>query len=239
MIERHLVRLRARHEVSAGEEQAIRSMMGEVREYPRGRTFIHAGERIDYSTLLVSGLICRYKDLKGGERQISELHVPGDFADVHSYVLKRLDHNIMTLTACRVVMVPHDRLRAVTEAFPNLAYIYWFSTALDAAIHREWVLSLGRRSAVARLAALFCELQVRLELVGLADDRGFEFDVNQMELGECLGLTPVHVNRTLKQLREQRLVTFRDRRVDLHDLTGLRQLAEFDPSYLYLGRQPR
>ena len=98
MIERHFLRLRARHDIDSEEEAAIRSAIGEVREYQAGRTVIHAEEYIDQSTLLLDGLMCRYKDLKNGQRQIAELHVPGDFADVHSYVLKRLDHNIMTLT---------------------------------------------------------------------------------------------------------------------------------------------
>lgn len=239
MIERHLIRLRVRHDINAEEEAAIRGLFAETRDYPAGRTIIHAGDTIDFSTLLVDGLMCRYKDLRNGQRQIAELHVPGDFADLHSYSLKRLDHNILTLTPCRVALAPHERIRKLTEAFPHLTRVYWFSTNLDAAIHREWVLSLGRRSAISRMAALFCELQVRLELVGLGDRQGFGFDLNQIELAECVGLTSVHVNRTLKLLREQKLVTFRARRVEIHDLEGLRRVAEFDPAYLYLDRQPR
>lgn len=237
MIEYHLARLRLRHDISAAEEAAIRGAVSEVRDYPADRTIIHAGEQIGHSTLLLEGLMCRYKDLRGGERQIAEIHVPGDFADLHSYTLKRLDHNILTLTACRVALVPHAKLREIIEAFPNLAFVYWFSTNLDAAIHREWVLSLGRRNAMSRMAALFCELQVRLAIVGLADENSFEFPVDQIELAECLGLTSVHVNRTLRQLREQNLVAFRDKRVTVHNLDGLRRVAEFDPAYLYLGRQ--
>lgn len=234
MIEHHLMRLRARHLISTEEEHAIRATIGERRKLSAGSTFIRAGERLHSSTLLLSGMMCRYKDLQDGHRQITEVHVAGDFADLHSYTLKVLDHNIMALTPCEVALVPHDNLRRLTHALPRLADIYWFSTNLDAAIHREWMLSLGRRSAISRAAALFCELQVRLELVGLADAAGFRFDINQAELAECLGLTSIHVNRVLRELREQRLVTFRSRRVDIHDRAGLCAVAEFDPSYLYL-----
>ena len=133
----------------------------------------------------------------------------------------------------------HDRLKALTEEFPHLTRLYWFMTNLDAAIHREWVLSLGRRSALARVAHLFCELQVKLGIVGLADESGYALGLTQADLAECLGLTPVHVNRTLRQLREGGLVEFRGGRVAIGDLAGLRRAAEFDPAYLYLDRRPR
>lgn len=239
MIERHLTRLRVRHDIDAAEEAAIRALVSEVREFPADRVLIRAEETLNKSLLLLDGLLCRYKDLGNGQRQIAELHVPGDFADLHSYALKRLDHNVMTLTACMIALVPHVRIRELLTAHPHLADVYWFSTNLDAAIHREWVLSLGRRTAIARMAALFCELQVRLGLVGLADESGFELSINQVELAECLGLTPVHVNRTLKQLREQGIMTFRDKRVTIDDWPGLQKVAEFDPFYLYLEHQPR
>lgn len=239
LIERHLMKLRARDELSEAEEQAIRSAVSETRDYPADRTVIRAGEELHESTLLLEGIMCRYKDLRNGQRQIMELHVGGDFVDLHSFSLKRLDHNVMTLTPCRVAIVPHERLKTITEQYPHLTRVYWFSTNLDAAIHREWELSLGRRSALSRMAAFFCELHVRLEIVGLTDGLAYDLPLTQTDLSECLGLTPVHVNRTLKELREQELVEFRDRRVTIRDLDGLRNAGEFDPAYLYLERRPR
>ncbi|NIJ20229.1 CRP-like cAMP-binding protein [Sphingomonas naasensis] len=238
MIERHLARLRLRHEISESDVALIRGAIAEVREIPAGRTLVEAGERLRVSTLVLDGLLCRYKDMKDGQRQIAELHVPGDFADLHSYTLKRLDHSILTLTPCRVAVVPHVELARITKASERLAYVYWFSTNLDAAIHREWVLSLGRRNALARMAALFCELQARLQVVALADQTGFALPLNQTQLAECLGLTSVHVNRVLKELRTRDLVTFRGGHVSIRDLAGLQRVAEFDPGYLYLERQP-
>jgi CRP-like cAMP-binding protein len=239
VIEAHLLKLRARDDISAEEESALRAAMGEVREYPADRTFIRAGEELTVSTLVLDGLICRYKDLRDGQRQITELHVAGDFADLHSFTLKRLDHNIMALTPARAALFPHDRLREITERHPHLTRVLWFMTNLDAAIHREWVLSLGRRSALSRVAHLFCELHVRLGVVGLSDEAGYSLPLTQTDLAECVGLTPIHVNRTLKALRTRGLVEFRARRVYLKDMEGLKRVAEFDPSYLYLERRPR
>jgi CRP-like cAMP-binding protein len=239
MIERHLLKLRARDEISQAEERAIRGAVSEYRDYKADFTFIRRGELLAHSTLLLDGLMCRYKDLSDGQRQITELHVAGDFADLHSFTLKRLDHNVKTMTPCKIAIVPHENLRAITEEFPHLTRVFWFSTNLDAAIHREWELSLGRRKAVARIANLFCELLVRLGLTGLADPTGYNLDVTQDELAECLGLTAVHVNRSLKELRTLGLVEFRNRRVSILDLKGLQAVAEFDPKYLYLEHRPR
>jgi CRP-like cAMP-binding protein len=239
MIERHLLKIRARDALSAEEERAIRSAVGEVREHPAGRTIIRANEELGESTLLLDGLMSRYKDLRNGQRQVTELHVPGDFADLHSFTLKRLDHDVMTLTPCRVVTMPHENLKRITEEHPHLTRVYWFSTNLDAAIHREWEVSLGRRTAIARTANLFCELYMRLGIVGMTEGDSYRLDLTQLELSECLGLTSVHVNRVLRDLREQGAVEFRSGRVMIQNLALLRQIAEFDPSYLYLEQRSR
>lgn len=239
MIEKHLAKLRARDDISEAEEAAIRASVAEVREVPSDRRIVKANETVHVCTILLSGIVCRHKDLRDGSRQITELNVPGDFTDLHSFTLKRLDHDILSLTDCSLALVPHERLRAVTEEFPHLARVYWFSTNLDAAIHREWELSLGRRSALARVASLFCEMNVRLGLVGLAEGGEYDLPITQTDIAECLGLTGVHVNRTLKELRERGLVEFRNRRVRILDLKGLETEAEFNPSYLYLEKRVR
>lgn len=239
MIERHFTKIRARDRLDPVEEEAIRGAVSEYRDYRADLTFIEPNQELQHSTLLLDGLICRYKDLKNGQRQVTELHVAGDFADLHSFTLKRLDHSIMTLTPCRVAILPHENLRRITEQHPHLTRLYWFGTNLDAAIHREWEVSLGRRSAISRVAHLFCELEVRLGLVGLTDGDSYALSLTQTDLAECLGLTSVHVNRTLKELRERGLMEFKSGRVVIHDLQGLQRTAEFDPAYLYLERRPR
>jgi CRP-like cAMP-binding protein len=239
MIERHLAKLRARDEISAEEEEAIRSSIADVREVPADRRIVRAEEPVNVCTILVSGIACRHKDLRDGSRQITELSVAGDFTDLHSFTLKRLDHDVLALTDCRLAVVPHERMKAITENLPHLTRVYWFATNLDAAIHREGELSLGRRDAVARLAQLFCEMKVRLEIVGLADEEGYDLPITQADIAECLGLTSIHVNRMLKVLRERGLADFRNKAVRILDWAGLQQAAEFNPSYLYLERRQR
>ena len=239
MIDLHLKKLRQRDAISGEEERAIRGAVGETRRVAADCVIIRRGQELTSSTLLLSGILCRARDLKGGRRQITELHIAGDFADLHSFTLKRLDHNIISLTPCTLADVPHDNLRRITERFPHLTRVYWFATNLDAAIHREWATSLGRRPAIARLGHLFCELYVRLQIIGLAEDYRYELPLTQPDLAECLGLTPVHVNRTLQELRKRGLIDFADKRVTIHDWAALTKVAEFSPDYLYLERKPR
>lgn len=239
MIDVHLKKLRVRDTISAEEERAIRALVSEIAEWPKDRTLIRHGQELDQSMLLLSGWIARAKDLPNGQRQIAEINLPGDFVDLHGFTLKRLDHDIMTVTPCRVAVVPHERLKALTENWPHLTRLYWFNTNLDAAIHREWTLSLGRRSAIARLAHLLCELNVRLEITGLTINNSYDFPLTQLELAECLGLTSVHVNRTLQELRRRGVVDLQNRRVTINDLPALQSIAEFDTDYLYLDKVSR
>jgi CRP-like cAMP-binding protein len=239
MIDVHLRKIRARDTISAEEERAIRALVSEITEWPKDRTVIRHGQELSQSTLLLEGWMARAKDLPNGQRQIAEINLPGDFVDLHGFTLKRLDHDIMTITPCRVAFVPHERLVELTEKWPHLTRLYWFNTNLDAAIHREWTLSLGRRSAIARLAHLLLELNIRLGITGLTQHNSYDFPLTQIELGECLGLTSVHVNRTLQELRRMGLVDLQNRRVTIHDLHALQSVAEFDEDYLYLGKRSR
>jgi CRP-like cAMP-binding protein len=234
-----LLKLRVRDVVSAEEEEVLRASIAEIRDHPAGRAIVRSGMTLSASTLLVDGLVCRYKDLADGQRQIMELHVAGDFVDLHGFLLKRLDHNVGTLTPVRIALVPHDAIRGITETHPHLGRMLWFSTLLDASIHREKILSIGRRSAVARIAHIFCELLVRLRLVGLADETGYSLPLTQADLADVTGLTSVHVNRMLKKLRDEKLLTFRGGRVEIGDWEALQRVAEFDPTYLHLERRPR
>jgi CRP-like cAMP-binding protein len=239
MIDRHLAKLRVRDALTAEEAVAMRDAVTDFRDVAADQVVVRSQEVQDHSTLLIDGLMCRYKDLQNGQRQITQLNVAGDFVDLHSFTLKYLDHDVMTLTPCRIGIVPHDGLRRISEQFPHLARLLWFTTNLDAAIHREWVLSLGRRSARAKLAALFSELQLRLEVVGLADGRGYDLPLTQTDVAECTGLTNVHVNRILRELREEGIVDFHGGRVTILDRDRLWRTADFDPAYLYLDKRPR
>lgn len=237
--ERALLKLRTRDLVPEEEERVLRESIAEIREIPAGKPIARARVTLSHSTLLLDGLACRYKDLTDGQRQIMELHVGGDFVDLHGFLLKELDHTVGSITAVRIALVPHEKLRAITEEHPHLARLLWFSTLLDAAIHRERILSVGRRSALARIAHLFCELFVRLQVVGLAGADRYRLPLTQGDLADVSGLTSVHVNRMLKRLRDDGLMTFRGGEVIIHDWERLRREAEFDPTYLHLERRPR
>ena len=234
-----LMKLRARDRISAEEERILLGSISEIRELPPGKTIVRAGVDVENCTLLVEGIVCRYRDLADGQRQIMELHVTGDFLDLHSFLLKQLEHDVGSMTKVRLAFVPHKAVREITETQPHLARMLWFSTLLDAAIHREKILSMGRRSALSRLAHLMCELEVRMELVGRATRAGFTLDLTQAELADCTGLTSIHVNRMLKKLRDDGLMTFRSGEVVIHDWDGLARVAEFDPKYLYLEQRER
>ncbi len=238
MISVHLKKLRRRIEISSDEERAIRNAVAETRKVAADQLLIRSGQALNSSLLLLDGWMARSKDLAGGERQVTELHVAGDFADLHGFTLKRLDHDVVSLTPCTIGVVPHERLQAITERYPRLARLYWFSTNVDAAITRELALSLGQRSAMSRMAHLFCELYMRLDAVGLAHRDGFAFPLTQRKLSECLGLTVVHANRTIQELRRRGLVELENRHLTILDRQGLEGVAEFDAAYLYLDRLP-
>ena len=237
MISVHLKKLRRRIEISSEEERALRDSVAETRSVGADQILIRSGEELSSSLMLLDGWLARSKDLPSGERQVTELHVAGDFADLHGFTLKHLDHDIITLTECLVAVVPHERIREITERHPRLAFIYWLSTNIDAAVTRGLALSLGQRSAISRMAHLFCELHVRLDAVGRARPDGYEFPLTQRELAECLGLTVVHVNRTVQELRRRNLVELGNRYLTILDRRGLEGVAEFDPAYLYLDRR--
>ena len=240
MIEKHLMKLRARDPISSEEEAAIRAGVKSVLKVQADRVVVREGQEIDFSTILLSGVAARRKDMRDGRRQYTELHVAGDFTDLHSFTLKYLDHDIVALSNCSFAVVPHAHLQKITAEYPHLARVYWFGTNLDACIHREWELSLGSRSAMERMAHLFCEMYLRLEIVGLVDGGTYDLPISQVELSEMLGITPVHANRTLQQMRKRGILEFAGGVVTIKDFEALKRAGEFDPSYLYLdGRGNR
>jgi CRP-like cAMP-binding protein len=232
-------KLSLRDQLPTEERRMLERVAVRVREVARDQDIIHDGQRVTESTLLLDGMAARYKMLGGGRRQISALHIPGDFVDLHSFLLKILDHGVIALTACTIAQVPHETLREITETSPHLTRMLWLSTLIDAAIHREWITNMGRRAALERTAHLLCELYKRLEAIGRADGWSFRLPLTQAELGDALGLSLVHVNRVVQALRTQNLVTWEGRVLTILDWERLCTMAEFDSTYLHLNREPR
>lgn len=232
-----LATIRTRFELSAHEVDLLSDAMRDTAVFAPGEFLVHENERIHYSSLILDGFACRCKDSADGERQIMEIQIPGDFVDLHSYPLEVLDHSICALSECRIVKFMHEDISRLIDESPRLARILWFATMVDASMHREWIMNIGSRSGKARIAHLFCELYHRCKVVNLTTNYSFWLPLTQTQIGECLGFTQMHVNRMLKELREQSLVTFQAQRVEIHDWDGLSELAEFDPNYLYLKKR--
>ncbi|UAK26350.1 Crp/Fnr family transcriptional regulator [Sphingomonas nostoxanthinifaciens] len=230
--------LERRDDVSARERAALAAAVGDVRVHPPGDVLIRAGALTESSTLLLEGMLSRQFYLGEDKRQIVAAHVAGDFVDLHSLLLKRLDHDVVALSDVKVALFPHAALRRITEKEPHLARLLWLLTVIDAAVHREWTGRLGHSAAV-RVAHLLCELQMRLTIVGGGSDQGFPLALTQADIGDMTGLTGIHVNRTLRKLRESGLVIVRAGYVSVPDVAHLRAFARFDPTYLYAERIPR
>ena len=204
------------------------------REVGANGDIISEGDRPWESTILVEGFAARYKVQAEGVRRISAIHVPGDFVDLHSFLLRKMDHGVLALTACRVSAVPHDNLDRITREHPHLTRVLWLSTVIDGAVHREWLVQMAGGQAYRRTAHLICELFVRLRAVELTDGTSFAFPLTQTDFGDMVGITNVHMNRTLMELRSDGLVTWKGGTVTIHDWDRLKQIARFDPTYLNL-----
>lgn len=234
-----LQKLALRDEIPPDERRLLDRAPFRIREVGRDQDIVRDGQRVTESCLLLEGMAARYKMLGGGRRQISALHVAGDFVDLHSFLLKTMDHGVVALSPCTVAMVPHETLREITETSPHMTRLLWLSTLIDAAIHREWIANMGQRAALERAAHLICELFVRLRAVGRTDNLSFRLPLTQAGLGDALGLSLVHANRVVQSLRAQGLVSWESRVVTILDWARLQEVAEFDLAYLHLGAEPR
>ena len=199
-----------------------------------GETLISEGEKPASMHLVVDGIAARHKDLPGGRRSIMAFFVPGDLCDLNVAILGEMDHTISTLTPCTIVRIADKTIEEIKAQSPRITKALHWSTLVDEAILREWLVNIGHRPADQQIAHLLCELQLRLATVGRATQTEFELPLTQQVLGEALGMSTVHVNRTLQSLRSSNLIVYANRTVVLPDLGRLQRFAEFDPSYLHL-----
>jgi CRP-like cAMP-binding protein len=183
--------------------------------------------------LLTEGFACRYKMFPDGRRAILAFLLPGDFCDLHFALLGRMDHAICSITPCTLARISFATITELTRDYPGIARAFWWASLVDKAILREWLASMGQRSAGPQLAHLICELFVRLQIIGRAGADSFTFPFTQEELGDTLGISSVHVNRVLHQLREDRLISLQGRVLTILDLPRLEQFAGFNRDYLH------
>ncbi|ONF97698.1 Crp/Fnr family transcriptional regulator [Sphingomonas jeddahensis] len=235
---RDFLRGRRRSELTEAEIAALETAIERVETVPARKVMSRRGERMRYSTLLVEGYACRYMDARDGYRQLLSYHVPGDFVDLHGYPSRFIDHDVGTISEAKFAFIPHEQIDRIMVDRPHLAAMLWFSTLLDAALHREWIFRIGRLDAAGRLAHFLCETFCRMSAVGRVSDNGYDLPLTQQDLGEATGLTSVHVNRIVRRLREDGLAIVGRGKARILDFGQLARVGEFDSDYLYLEDGP-
>jgi CRP-like cAMP-binding protein len=226
-------------ELSNEEREAVLGLPMTIRSVGADQDIVRVGDRPSECCLLIEGFACRYKLTAEGKRQIMSFHIPGDIPDLQSLHLDVMDHGLGTLIPSKVGFIQHDDLRGLCRRCPRIGDVFWRDTLIDAAVFREWMVGIGRRSAYTRIAHVLCELLVRFRAVGLANGHDIELSVTQAEIGDALGLSTVHVNRVLQELRADGLITLRGRSLSVQDWPGLKNAGEFDMTYLHLSPKVR
>lgn len=230
----HKIESVALFDLSAAEREALSTLPMHVVHFEAHQDVVHEHDRPKRCFAVLSGIAATYKTTQDGRRQVMAYHVPGDVPDFQSLHLEVLDFSICAVAPLRIGFVQHEALRALFAAEPRLGDAFWRTTLIEGSLAREWMLNNGRRESYPRMAHLFCELMIRLEMVGLAADNSCGLPLTQYELGDALGITSVHVNRILKELRESGLITLGGGRLTIHDWDALAKAGEFDPTYLHL-----
>ncbi|WP_378949337.1 Crp/Fnr family transcriptional regulator [Paracoccus sp. R86501] len=202
------------------------------RSFVAGRDMVHQGQSEQTAYILSQGWVCSYKIQPDGTRQVVDFQIPGDFLGLRSVLLRTSDHSFEPIVDIEAAEVSAEHLLDAFAQTPRLATAILWAASRDEAMVVEHLVGIGRRNADARMAHFLLELCARLSLVNMGSRSGYDCPLTQYHLADVLGLSAVHVNRVLRHLREQGLVTFRNGEVAIHDYRGLVALAEFDPAYL-------
>ena len=218
--------------LSGSELSVLEALHKRRRVFVSGRDLVHQGQAEQAAYILASGWACSYKILQNGQRQIVDFQIPGDFLGLRSVLLHVSDHSIEPVTDIEVTEVIATDLLDAFARTPRLAAAILWAASRDEAMVVEHLVDVGRRNAAERMAHFLLELGARLSLVGLGSRAGYACPLTQYHLGDALGLSAVHVNRVLRQLRESGMVTFRDGHVAFHAYDRLADYADFDPTYL-------
>lgn len=220
--------------LSEDERSALESLPIQIANFGPDQDIVRIGDRPSRCFLVQDGFTCSYKITGEGTRQILNFHISGDIPDLQSLHLDVLDHSISTITPCAVGFIPHEALHDLCGRHYRITSALWRETLVDAAVFREWIVNNGKREAYPAMAHLLCELVVRLQAVGLTQDHRCDLPITQSELADALGISTVHANRVLQDLRGAGLITLKERTLAVLDWDGLRQAGDFDPLYLHL-----
>lgn len=231
------LRLEAFARLSPDDRAAIGRISKVTRVVPARRDLIREGEKPQFVHLMVDGWACRYKTLPDGRRQIVAIFVPGDFCDLNVYILKQMDHSLGAITRLSVSDISREDMDALTSCRPRITQALWWESLVQAAIQREWTLNIGQRTAYERIAHLLVELFIRLRSVSMTQGDSCDFPLTQTDLADATGLTSVHVNRTLQELRRDGLIVLERKRLTIPNLQKLKDAAMFNPNYLHLDHE--
>jgi CRP-like cAMP-binding protein len=217
------------------EKQAVLDLPMHVRKLDAGQDIVREGDRPWQCGLLLDGFAHRHKIVGEGQRQIMSVHIPGEMPDLMSLHLAVMDHTLSALTSSSVGFISHQHMRRLMRDHPRIGDAFWRDALVDAAILREWMVGIGRRDARGRIAHLFCELVIRMEAVGLAEGKAVQFPMSQAFIADAVGVSTIHANRVLQELRSEGLIELRNKTLRIKDWDGLQKAAEFDPVYLHLA----
>lgn len=210
---------------------------GRVRKVAAREDIISEGDNPKVVNLILSGWAFRYKHLEDGRRQIIGFFLPGDLCDLNIYVLREMDHSVGTINHVTVAEITNDEFEEMTLSHPRITQALWWETLVASAIQREWTVSLGQRHAYERIAHLLCELFIRLRSAGMTNGDSCGLPVTQADIADASGLSIVHANRVLQELRARGLITLKSKILTIPDLAALMSAAQFNPNYLHLNRE--
>jgi len=233
-IDRVLRRLETRGPLSEEDRAAVRALPITLRTLEPAGYLVREGEPPEMCAVLLSGFAYRHKVTGEGERQIMSVHMRGEFLDLQNSFLGVADHNVQALTRCEIAAIPVAALRNLATDHPAVGRAMWIETLIDAAIFREWIVNVGRRDSISRISHLLCEFALRLEAAGLAQNHRYEMPMTQEQIADCTGLTPVHVNRVLKELGRMGLIEREKRAVSIVQWEQLQDIGDFNTRYLHL-----
>ncbi|OKO67132.1 Crp/Fnr family transcriptional regulator [Bradyrhizobium sp. NAS96.2] len=227
-IEMMIRKLRSHSEIPDEDLGALRAIIAPVKNLAAEEPIVREGDLSTQCCVILSGFAYRSKVSENGKRQILSFHIAGDMPDLQGLAIKRMDHDLTTLSKAKVGYINHDLLEHTLKTRPALERALWRETLTDAALFRQWIVSLGTRSASGRMAYLIAELRHRLDAMGLVVNEQFDFPITQSKLADALGLSVVHVNRVLQAFRNQGILDFRRQVVTLRDLEKIVELGGFD-----------
>jgi CRP-like cAMP-binding protein len=218
--------------ISASDRELLKALRVTERRLDNRETLCREGDIATHCAIVHAGFLASYKSASDRE-QILAFHVPGDFLDLQTLYLPASDRSIISIGSSRVGLISHSDLRILLAASPKLASIFWRETMIETTILREWICNVAARDALASVAHLICEIAFRLEVVGLIKENSFHLPFTQQDIAKASGLSSVHVNRTLKEMRKRGLISLEQRTLTLLNFEELKGIAQFEPDYLH------